>query len=606
MSKPLPVIVGIGGMNPGGRSSHHMSYLRQVYDALPNALQQQVITDLRALDFGDETRTEEQLLAGTLVRKIEKRRFDVDAVPTQVSLRELDQPLKGTISSSSASHLPRDKSGKVQIDDPRNIKIETTYEFPVKGAAQIPDRFDPNKLYQSRNHPLAIALSIFGVTDMLGHAGLDWQSDIASRVSPDRMAALSGSAIGQVDPQAMENYLAGRRLGQRVKAHSLAFGLPEMSADFVHAYALQSLGRTGHVAGACATFLFNLQVAAEAIENGSLDVAVVGAADAHVLATSLEGFHATSALAADEKILALQQRTNQQTDTPIYRNMCRPFGDNCGFSMGESAQFMLLMSDKLALELGANILGAVGGSFVHADGGKTSITKPGPGNYITVARAFARAQALIGADGLQNNTFMLAHGTGTPANRVSESQIFSKFAQTFGIKALPVGAPKCQLGHSMAAAAGDASALGFGVFEHGILPGIVSTPELAPDISREGLDFVLEHRQTDASDWKAFFVNAKGFGGNNATTVYLSAPTVLDRLKQRHGNAVMTEWQQRNEVAHKASNDYSEQIQKGDFNLHYNLSDIDIEQQDVIASHNRLRIDKLNLDMPLDDTDPFN
>ena len=40
---------------------------------------------------------------------------------------------------------------------------------------------------------------------------------------------------------------------------NLALGLVEMSADFINAYILGSVGRTGHVVGACAT-LYNLQM----------------------------------------------------------------------------------------------------------------------------------------------------------------------------------------------------------------------------------------------------------------------------------------------------------------------------------------------------------
>ena len=54
-----------------------------------------------------------------------------------------------------------------------------------------------------------------------------------------------------------------------------------------------------------------------------------------------------------------------------------PFSDNAGFVLGESAQFLVLMSDTLALEVGATIYGSVPEVFVHADGNKTSISSPG-------------------------------------------------------------------------------------------------------------------------------------------------------------------------------------------------------------------------------------
>ena len=52
------------------------------------------------------------------------------------------------------------------------------------------------------------------------------------------------------------------------------------------------------------------------------------------------------------------------------RKACRPFGDNIGMVMGESAQFVILMDENLALELGAKIYASVQAIASHADGFK--------------------------------------------------------------------------------------------------------------------------------------------------------------------------------------------------------------------------------------------
>ena len=78
------------------------------------------------------------------------------------------------------------------------------------------------------------------------------------------------------------------RLKGSSKFKNLALGLVEMSADFINAYILGSVGRTGHVVGACAAFLYNLQM--EAIESGSARFVVVGGAEAPVLLRLLMGF----------------------------------------------------------------------------------------------------------------------------------------------------------------------------------------------------------------------------------------------------------------------------------------------------------------------------
>ena len=86
------------------------------------------------------------------------------------------------------------------------------------------------------------------------------------------------------------------------------------------------------------------------------------------------------------------------------------------------------MDDALALELGATIHGAVTDVLVHADGYKKSISSPGVGNYITVAKAVARARRDFGDESVQRRSFVQAHGTGTPQNRTTESQILNGVA----------------------------------------------------------------------------------------------------------------------------------------------------------------------------------
>ena len=75
---------------------------------------------------------------------------------------------------------------------------------------------------------------------------------------------------------------------------------------------------------------------------------------------------------------------------------------------------------------------------------------------------------------LRRRSFVQAHGTGTPQNRTTESQILSGVAKAFGIEDWPVAAIKCFVGHTMAAAGGDQLASTLGVFARGILPGITT------------------------------------------------------------------------------------------------------------------------------------
>ena len=144
------------------------------------------------------------------------------------------------------------------------------------------------------------------------------------------------------------------------------------------------------------------------------------------------------------------------------------------------------------------------------------------GNYITMAKCAADAEKEIGLKPLRQNTFVHAHGTGTPANRTTESHILNEIAQTFGIKKWPVSAIKSYLGHSMAPASGDQLIASLGTWNSGVIPGIHSTDTLAEDVYSEHLDILLENKTEEKGFYKGCFLNAKGFGGNNASAFILS------------------------------------------------------------------------------------
>jgi acetoacetyl-[acyl-carrier protein] synthase len=117
-----------------------------------------------------------------------------------------------------------------------------------------------------------------------------------------------------------------------------------MPADFVNAYVLGSAGSTGATLGACASFLYNLRLAVQDIRAGRARVALVGAAEAPITPEVMEGYAAMGALARTRGCAQLDGLAVRAM-TPDYRRACRPFGENCGFTIGESAQFVVLFDD---------------------------------------------------------------------------------------------------------------------------------------------------------------------------------------------------------------------------------------------------------------------
>ena len=131
---------------------------------------------------------------------------------------------------------------------------------------------------------------------------------------------------------------------------------------------------------------------------------------------------------------------------------------------------------------------------------KKSIPGPGIGNYLTVGKAMGVVRAILGDDALCNRSYMLAHGTGTPQNRTTESHIFSELAKAFGIANWPVSAIKAYIGHSLACAAGDQLMCALGVWSDGIIPGITTIDQIASDVYTSNVDYLLAHREVVPGD----------------------------------------------------------------------------------------------------------
>jgi acetoacetyl-[acyl-carrier protein] synthase len=214
------------------------------------------------------------------------------------------------------------------------------------------------------------------------------------------------------------------------------------------------------------------------------------------------------------------------------------------------------MDEKLALECGAQIYGSIADIYVNADGYKKSIPGPGIGNYITVGKALGLARSIVGEDAVSNRSFIHAHGTGTPQNRVTESHILSEMAKAFKIEKWPVAAIKAYLGHTLAPASGDQITSALGTWQEGWIPGIATIDHIADDVYGDNLRLDPTHLEVGPDSMDVAFVNSKGFGGNNATGIVLSPMVTARMLKSRYGKGTMAEHAKRNESVREAVHDY--------------------------------------------------
>ena len=610
----LPVIVGFGGINPAGRSSAHHGYRRLVIDNLTADKADRTFASLSALmqRDGAMSDTEKQyILDHTLVRKLETNLFDAGAIRLHKSaqLNATDGPITFTVKQNQLpDNIPPgwkvESTGgsevRVTVDSDLELLFPDTRVSKVHAAGQLPTGFDPGTLYQSRSHPRGLQLTVFGASDAVNSLGIDWNI-IRNKVPGDQISCYASSAMGQLDTNGNGGLLQAGLVGKRVSSKNVALGLAEMSADFVNAYVLGNVGTTGANIGACATFLYNLRQGVQDIRSGKYRVSVIGASEAPLVPDVIEGYRTMGALAEDEALNKIDGITGE----PDYRRACRPFAENCGFTLAEASQFIILFDDELAVELGAHVYGSVADVFINADGFKKSIPGPGIGNYVTVGKAMGVVRSILGEDALRQQSFMLAHGTGTPQNRVTESHIFSELAKTFGIERWPVAAIKAYLGHTVACAAGDQIISALGIWEDGIIPGINTIDKIASDVFTDNVDFLLEHREIAPQDMAAAFVNSKGFGGNNATAAILSPSVTTNMMQKKHGKKSMTKHARLNEAVTEVSRAYDNAMISGENSVIYNFGVGVVEGDTLTLSKDSIKIPGQDREVTLNMANPY-
>ena len=555
----LPLIVGYGGINAGGRSIFDLSHHRMVFDDINTKQQKEVLQSLGHLMGTNDSET---ILNKSLMRTIDNNFFKAH------SFRSPD--------------------------------------LPTLAGGQLPSGFNPASTYNSRQHPRGLAMTIFGLSDALKSLGFSWEK-ILQKIPRQKISCISGCAVAQADKFGMGGMFQAPLAESRITSKHMAMSLGEGSADFGHSYVLGSMGSTGNYTGACATFQYNLKLGISMIQSGESLISIVGAAESGIVPEIYEAFAAARGLAEDKNLIKLQEQLGEDSKSPNHRKICRPFGDNIGMILGESAQFIVLMEDSLALKLGLNIHGAALSSHIHSDGYKKSISGPGAGNYLTVGKTFNEIKKYFSSEGL-NKTFFHAHGTGTPQNRESESHIISSISKTFGINALPVTAVKSYLGHSLAAAGGDQMISALGSWKNNLIPGITSTPKLAENVHKENVDFLLQNKKFENGRFDFAVLNAKGFGGNNGTCLVASPSKTMKMLKSKYPKKDIQEYLSKKQKIDDQLNQCKQDILLGDIKSRYifgedvidGMNDFEIEP-DKITNKLSKEIFDLNSTLPYKD-----
>ncbi|MBL7253406.1 beta-ketoacyl-[acyl-carrier-protein] synthase family protein [Paractinoplanes lichenicola] len=188
----------------------------------------------------------------------------------------------------------------------------------------------------------------------------------------------------------------------------------------------------------------------------------------------------------------------------------RPFdGDRTGFVLGEGGVVLVLEELEAARERGATILAEILGYSTSLNAWRMTDSPPdGSGAIESMQGAIADA-GLEPAD----IDYIVAHGTSTPGNDLSETTAIKKVFGDHAERVL-ISSPKSMAGHLTAAAASLSLLTAIGAINHGLVPPTIN--QETPD-RRLGLDYVAN--QAREKDVRHALINAFAFGGTNVGLV---------------------------------------------------------------------------------------
>ncbi|HEV2635888.1 MAG TPA: beta-ketoacyl-[acyl-carrier-protein] synthase family protein [Actinocrinis sp.] len=322
------------------------------------------------------------------------------------------------------------------------------------------------------------SLAATAIREALRTSGLDLDA-----VDRERVAVVVGSSLGAMPT--LEKVHADLVLDGRLDAVRAAETQLPCVADYIAAE-FDLRGPRVVLSNACAASAVAIGYAAEMLWKGDVDYVLCGGVDP--LATlSAYGFSSLSALDPEP---------------------CSPLSASTGLTLGEGAGFLILESAERALSRGARTLAEVGGYGLSCDGYHQTAPDPsGKGACAAMAQALA-----TGGLSAAEVDYVNMHGTGTPANDVSEPKALKLL---FGADLPPASSTKSLVGHTLGAAGAVEAVVSTLTIDRGVLPPTINTRGVAQPF---GLDVVPDEGRPAQAE--AVLSNSFAFGGNNASVLF--------------------------------------------------------------------------------------
>ncbi|WP_407330675.1 beta-ketoacyl-[acyl-carrier-protein] synthase family protein [Enterovibrio sp. 27052020O] len=353
----------------------------------------------------------------------------------------------------------------------------------VSGWEQLPESQDESLLPFGQAVAYTVAASRMALED----------AQLNNPENSNDFGVIVGTTMGNQDivERVIDKYsLTEESTADAILADELDYFSPAiLSAEIAKRFGFQGSSMT--LANACAAGNYSVGLAFDRIRTGRNSVILAGGADPFSR-TCYTIFHRLNASTAER---------------------CQPFDkDRDGMVVGEGAAMLVLEDYDHAVARGAHIYAEVKGYSLTCDAHHATAPHPeGEGAVMAMNEALSMA-SLTPSD----IDYVSAHGTGTPANDVSEAiALHTVFGDS--LSQTPVSSIKSMLGHCMGAASAIEAAVCAMAIERQMLPPTINTSNIDPAFP-VAFDVVpSEGRQADVTH---ILSNAFAFGGNVSSVIF--------------------------------------------------------------------------------------
>jgi 3-oxoacyl-[acyl-carrier-protein] synthase II len=337
-----------------------------------------------------------------------------------------------------------------------------------------------------------IQLALIAAHEALEDAGLTSKSPN----NRERFGAYVGVGIGGLGGIAQSSLGFEKRGYRAISPFMIPRIIPNQAAGWLSLkFDLQ--GPTMAVVNACSSGNDAIGQAFRAIQDGHADHMLAGGTESCISPLTFVGF-------GNMRALSSWKGDPAQASRPFDK-------DRSGFVLAEGAGFLLLEREDFARKRGAKIYAEIAGYGAHSDAYHiTAIHPEGRGAVNAIKSAIKQAK-------INNNQvgYINSHGTATPMNDPSETQVIKKVFGEHVISnkkdRLLVSSTKSMTGHMLGAAGGAEVAFTALALKNNILPPTINLDEPDPACDLDYIKDIAREKKVDYA-----LSNSFGFGGANS------------------------------------------------------------------------------------------